>query len=285
MFVKTKLFPKAGLLSALIWLGILSSAGLLGSCTPSLRRQEARATNRTHLRVVEADTVQQFDVTVRRKKHLRRNRYYYWYAQDQVHRAEGEYNGRLLHGPYRATARAGGQTLRRGKFHYGTKTGRWLTWHPNGQLASMSRWHHGQRRGKPIFYDSQGDKLKGQPASAAPHAPRSWWRGMLRRQARKTTPVTGGTLPPVTPSASEAAKPVALPAALEAAPLSEIEKKQRKAAEKDAGKQQRAAEKAAERERKVERKPAPAEKQKKAKPSKAPGKSKQAATTPAAPTP
>lgn len=177
----------------LILLSCLIALPFVGQAQ-SLRKEEKRAINRTHLRVVSADTVQHFDVSLRARKYPHRKHMYYWFAAGGVHHAQGEFNGRLLHGPYRVTTREE-QPLSKGRFRHGVKTGRWQQWHANGQLAQETRWRRGHLSGRPMAYDQQGHVITGVPAAATPVKGKP---GRIKRLFARQAKAPKHTPPPAT---------------------------------------------------------------------------------------
>ena len=162
----------------------------------SLAKLEQRAINRTHITLVNGDTVQSFTTTLRQPRPKAR-RLYYWQGQNYILRTAGAYNGRLLHGPYRLTDRAE-HLLRGGNFKKGVKTGKWCTWRPDGSLLSSSQWHRGQQRGKTLFFDDNSLPLAvASPVTSAAPVPH-WWQ-LSHWRKPKAEPVQSKIVAPAQP--------------------------------------------------------------------------------------
>jgi hypothetical protein len=156
----------------------------------SLRKQEQRAINRTHLTFVNGDTVQRFTVTYA-KPTARTSKVYYWQGPTQILRTTGAYNGHLLTGDYQLTTR-NGNLLGKGNFDKGLKTGEWRTWRLDGTPVSLSNWRRGRQWGKTRYYNEAGRRLRpsaapqpAEPGAAAPATLHFWqpiyWQGVVKR--------------------------------------------------------------------------------------------------------
>jgi len=67
-----------------------------------------------------------------------RFRYYYWFKSGRIHKTQGSYYGKLLHGNYKVVD-VDRHLLEEGCFRKGLKRGLWRTWHENGALKSSWR--------------------------------------------------------------------------------------------------------------------------------------------------
>ena len=207
---------------SLLLIGLLAAHGGQGQ---SVRKQEARATNRSHIRLVDGDTVQLVALAKRERGRPHRQRHYYWYAQGRVQHAQGDVQGRRLHGPYRLLTREG-QPLRQGQFRRGLKTGRWQSWYANGQRATLQTWRRGHPHGSLRAYDETGHRL---PAAETAGARRRWWQWPRRLWSRRPAP-------PITPpTLSAPANGAEVPSAsLGGADAPKATRKTRRAAKKQA---------------------------------------------------
>jgi hypothetical protein len=169
---------------------ILSVLCLLRLSAQTVRKLERGAINRSHLTLVNGDTVQRFTTTRKRPTpHL--DRMYYWQGQDHIMRTLGAYNGFVLNGPYQLTDRTD-HLLGSGTFKQGLKTGLWRKWRADGSLLSASRWRHGRQRGPTVTYDANSQPLRAAktatvspPAAGTPATPaHHWWQF----RHRKTVP-------------------------------------------------------------------------------------------------
>ena len=212
-------------------------------CVPRLlaqtvRKLERAAINRSHLTLVNGDTVQRFTTTRKRPTpHL--DRMYYWQGQDHIMRTLGAYNGFVLNGPYQLMDRTD-HLLGSGTFKQGLKTGLWRKWRADGSLLSASQWRRGRQRGSTVEYDANSQPLRaaktatvstpttatttttpahhwwqfrqGKAAPAAPATPTHHWWQLRHRKA-------GPAIPAAVPSPDKPKKakkpkesPVAAPA-------------------------------------------------------------------------
>ena len=168
-------------------------------CLPRLSAQTVRklergAINRSHLTLVNGDTVQRFTTTRKRPApHL--DRMYYWQGQDHIMRTLGAYNGFVLNGPYQLTDRTD-HLLGSGTFKQGLKAGLWRKWRADGSLLSSNKWRRGRQRGSTVEYDANSQPLRAArtaavstPAAATPDTPHHWWQ-FRHRKAEPAAPAT-----------------------------------------------------------------------------------------------
>lgn len=141
----------------LLLLALLDGPIGFSASAQTLSSLERAAINRTHLTLVNGDTVQRF-TTTRRQPSTLANRMYYWQGQDHILRTMGAYNGHLLDGPYQLSDRTD-RLLGSGSFRQGLKAGLWRKWRPDGSLLSASHWRRGQQRGPTIEYDANSQPL------------------------------------------------------------------------------------------------------------------------------
>lgn len=86
-------------------------------------------------------------------------REYYWFHQGEIRKTQGNYTGKVLHGPFEKFDRDG-YLLTKGTFNHGLKTGVWLNWHTNGKIAQQCSWKDGYRIGRFVEYYPSGAMLK-----------------------------------------------------------------------------------------------------------------------------
>jgi MORN repeat variant len=82
---------------------------------------------------------------------------YFWFHQGEMRSTQGQFTGKLLHGPYERFDR-NGILLEKGNFDNGLRHGQWLLWYSNGNILSHYTWAEGQRTGDFELYDPQGRK-------------------------------------------------------------------------------------------------------------------------------
>lgn len=95
------------------------------------------------------------DETAKTRKRI----FYYWFKSGHIHKTEGSYDGKLLHGKYQATDMKK-RLVEEGSFHKGVKTGLWRTWHENGHLRTVMKPRLFSRGFYYKEYDSTGSILK-----------------------------------------------------------------------------------------------------------------------------
>ncbi|GAB3433144.1 toxin-antitoxin system YwqK family antitoxin [Niabella aquatica] len=89
------------------------------------------------VRIDSADRSYIFQVTDNDKATSRYG-FYYWFKSGRIHRTQGSYYGKLLHGNYKVVDKER-HLLEEGKFRNGKKVGLWRTWYENGVLRSTWR--------------------------------------------------------------------------------------------------------------------------------------------------
>jgi len=87
--------------------------------------------------------------------------FYYWFKSGRIHKTQGSYYGKLLHGNYKVVDRDR-HLLEEGQFKKGLKTGLWRTWYEDGALRSTWRKRFGfwNQTYHISEYDANGNKTK-----------------------------------------------------------------------------------------------------------------------------
>lgn len=80
---------------------------------------------------------------------------YHWYADNRIHKNKGNYSGRLIHGEVK-TYDESGNLVELGEMKYGLKKGKWVEWHPNGEVKKVTRWKNGMKKGIQCHFDKEG---------------------------------------------------------------------------------------------------------------------------------
>lgn len=80
---------------------------------------------------------------------------YYWLALNTIQHTQGGFDGKLLHGEYKAFYLTNA-LKEQGNFRNGLKTGVWKLWYPNGVMAEETEYENGFRHGDSKMYDAQG---------------------------------------------------------------------------------------------------------------------------------
>jgi hypothetical protein len=83
---------------------------------------------------------------------------YYWYGNNQVHRTDGGFSGKLLHGQYESTY-PNGQLKINGTFRYGIKNGEWVQWYPDGRIKERMIFADGSLHGNYTQYTYNPEKV------------------------------------------------------------------------------------------------------------------------------
>lgn len=87
--------------------------------------------------------------------------YYYWFKSGRIHKTQGGYYGKLLHGDYKVVD-LDRHLLEEGQFKKGQKTGLWRSWYEDGTLKSTWRKRFGFWNNKYSIneYDVNGNTTK-----------------------------------------------------------------------------------------------------------------------------
>jgi hypothetical protein len=104
-------------------------------------------------------------------------RSYLWYSSQKIMETRGGYDGKLIHGIYRAFY-LNDQLKERGRIRYGIRQGEWKYWYPDGKLKEVITWKKGFKQGPYALYNDYGqlmargrfrkDKLHGMFRTYAP---------------------------------------------------------------------------------------------------------------------
>lgn len=88
---------------------------------------------------------------------------YAWSAYGRIFYTQGGYEGRLLDGYYVSYYLENKSLKEKGVYIKGLKSGKWLTWYPNGHLKTQETWKHGIKQGQFACYAANGSlTVKGQ---------------------------------------------------------------------------------------------------------------------------
>lgn len=89
------------------------------------------------------------------KIHLKQDRFYYWYSNNDIKKTQGAFDGKLLHGEYKSFYR--NMNLKeQGRFSRGQKEGEWQSWFENGRIKERIHYRNGEQNGYDETYDSNG---------------------------------------------------------------------------------------------------------------------------------
>lgn len=82
-------------------------------------------------------------------------RTYLWYSAQKIMETKGGFDGRLIHGKYRAFY-LNNQLKELGSIKYGLKNKEWKYWYPDGKLKEVIRWKKGVKDGLYQLYSDNG---------------------------------------------------------------------------------------------------------------------------------
>jgi antitoxin component YwqK of YwqJK toxin-antitoxin module len=88
-----------------------------------------------------------------------KNRSYFYFFKGGVIETQGANSGHLLHGAYEVKYPSN-QLKEKGTFHFGLKSGQWLTWYENGKLKEEQHWRDGKLVGLHTYFDTDGFKVR-----------------------------------------------------------------------------------------------------------------------------
>jgi hypothetical protein len=86
------------------------------------------------------------------------DRVYMWYAAQKIIETKGGYDGKLIHGTYRAFY-LNDQLKEKGNIKYGLKHGEWKYWYSDGKLKEVITWNNGVKNGKYFLYNDYGQLM------------------------------------------------------------------------------------------------------------------------------
>ena len=82
--------------------------------------------------------------------------HYYWFKAQKIHVTQGNSDGNLIHGDFKAFYYSG-QLAEKGVFDKGLKDGLWKTWYESGKLKTIYNYSSGILSGEYILYNESGD--------------------------------------------------------------------------------------------------------------------------------
>jgi hypothetical protein len=80
---------------------------------------------------------------------------YMWYGSQKIIETKGGYDGRLIHGTYRAFY-LNDQLKEQGQIKYGLRNKEWKYWYPDGKLKEVITWKKGVKNGAYYLYNDYG---------------------------------------------------------------------------------------------------------------------------------
>lgn len=133
-------------------------AGLFFFCAFTVAARNKEFQNKTYSVYVNYPTysVRAYVLFQNGKIRPQDGRTYFWYASNAIQQTESGFDGKLLHGEYKAFY-LNNALKEWGHFHNGIKIGVWKNWHANGKLADECPYRHGRRHGTFRSYDEQGN--------------------------------------------------------------------------------------------------------------------------------
>jgi hypothetical protein len=121
---------------------------------------------------IEPSKLKQFNITVNfddytvktqmlsqnKKISVNNDRVYLWYASQKIMETKGGYDGKLIHGTYRAFY-LNNQLKEQGEINYGLKNKEWKYWYPDGKLKEVINWKNGVKNGAYYLYNDYGELM------------------------------------------------------------------------------------------------------------------------------
>lgn len=84
---------------------------------------------------------------------------YAWYAFNKIMVTKGSYDGKLLHGVYKAFY-LNNNLKEQGRYSKGLKSAKWIAWYDNGIVKETCYWKNGYKNGTNEFYNADGHIVK-----------------------------------------------------------------------------------------------------------------------------
>ncbi len=83
------------------------------------------------------------------------DRTYMWYSSQKIMETMGGFEGKLIHGKYRAFF-LNSQLKEQGQLKYGLKDKEWKYWYADGKLREVINWKNGKKSGIYLLYNDNG---------------------------------------------------------------------------------------------------------------------------------
>ncbi len=83
---------------------------------------------------------------------------YTWYSAGKVQQTKGDFDGKLLSGPY-ASFYLSGALKEKGIFRKGLKNGKWNSWTIAGYLKETVSYKRGSKQGRYVLFNEEGKKV------------------------------------------------------------------------------------------------------------------------------
>lgn len=115
-------------------------------------------------------------------------KWYFWYAANQIHATQGGFSGKLLNGTC-SSFHLNKNLKEAGKFKKGLKIGFWNAWSENGNLKEKTSWKSGVKNGAYYKYNDQGIlKESGRYKNGVlKNAKKAKWKRFLNKMLTKKT--------------------------------------------------------------------------------------------------
>lgn len=121
---------------------------------------------------VEPSRLKQFNITVNFEDYtvktqmlsqnksicVNNERSYLWYASQKIIETRGGFDGKLLHGTYRAFY-LNNQLKEQGQIRYGLRNREWKYWYADGKLKEVIHWKNGVKCGTYYLYNDYGELM------------------------------------------------------------------------------------------------------------------------------
>lgn len=121
---------------------------------------------------IEPSKLKQFNITVNYENYtvktqmlsqpktmsVNNDKVYLWYASQKIMETKGGFDGKLIHGTYRAFY-LNNQLKEKGQIKYGLRHKEWKYWYPDGKLKEVINWKNGVKNGKYFLYNDYGQLM------------------------------------------------------------------------------------------------------------------------------
>jgi len=121
---------------------------------------------------IEPSKLKQFNITVNFDEYtvktqmlnqnksicVNNDRVYMWYNAQKIIETKGGYDGKLIHGIYRAFY-LNNQLKEQGQIRYGLRDREWKYWYADGKLKELITWKNGVKNGTYCLYNDYGELM------------------------------------------------------------------------------------------------------------------------------
>ena len=136
--------------------GLLLALSVIGVCE-SGAQPEFKLPETREVIIIQGDSTVKAHVMYNSEKRIRTKdgMKYHWYAANSIRQNIGDYDGKLLSGPFKIFDGKNNLVLK-GEYQYGLKHGKWTAWYPDGKVKSIENWKKGNLHGAHTIYSAEG---------------------------------------------------------------------------------------------------------------------------------